>query len=79
MDMDWDLTAAERRSGNPNARAVVSVAFSAAEFERVAATAEMFGMKTSTFIREMVLGRLTATYTGATGSGTVFVVRDPRP
>lgn len=69
----------ERRPGNPNARAVVSVAFSAKEFDRVSAVAEMLGMKTSAYIREMALGRLLPPVTTASGSGTVMVVREPQP
>lgn len=52
---NWDLEHAEKRPPVKKARAVVSVAFSADDFDRVAEVAERIGMKTSEFIREATL------------------------
>ena len=53
----WDYEKAERRPGVKSARAVVSVAFSRQDFERVAASAAERGKRTSEFIREAALER----------------------
>jgi uncharacterized protein (DUF1778 family) len=53
---NWDYDRAERRPGR-KPRAVVSVAFSREDFERVASAAEQSGMKVSEFIREAALSR----------------------
>ncbi len=54
---NWDFERAHRTSGMRAARAVVSVAFSREDFERVAGCAEQLGMRTSEFIREAALNR----------------------
>lgn len=51
----WDYEGGERRPGAKQARAVVSVAFPRADFERVSECAEQLGMRTSEFIREGAL------------------------
>jgi hypothetical protein len=76
----WDFDKAERHSAVRNPRSVVSVAFSRDSFDRVAQSAEQFGMKVSEFIREAALekangSRGTAILTSASGSfaGPIFV------
>jgi hypothetical protein len=55
---EWDYSKAERRQGNPDARAVVSVALSRAEFEAIAARARQQGKKISAYIREAALAHV---------------------
>ena len=52
---NWDFENAEKRPGVKKPRAVVSVAFSREDFERVAEHAEHLGMKISEFIRNAAL------------------------
>ena len=58
-----------RRKGQPNARAIVSVAFQAAEFEAVSKLAESMGMRTSEFIRLAALGRIPGQFGAFTTAG----------
>lgn len=55
---NWDFQRAEKRPGVRKPRAVVSVAFSREDFERVSQYAENVGTKTSEFIREAALARV---------------------
>ena len=52
---DWDFERAERRSSTRRPRAVVSVAFSADDFDHVATVAEALNMRVSEFIRTAAL------------------------
>lgn len=54
---NWDVDRAVVRPGIKNARAVVSVAFSREDFERVTDAAQKSGVKTSEFIREAALNK----------------------
>lgn len=54
----WDFDKAETQEPVRSPRAIVSVAFSRDDFERVAAWAEKRGQKLSTMIREVVLASL---------------------
>ena len=58
---NWDFEKAEAKPGVKRGRAVVSVAFSRDDFERVAEFAEAFGMKVSEFIRGAALDRAQTT------------------
>lgn len=51
----WDFERAEKRRGVKRSRAIVSVAFSRHDYERVVEAAERRGMKTSEFIRSAAL------------------------
>lgn len=81
---NWDYDNAERRRPVRGARAVVSVAFSRADFEQVAAAAEHVGQRTSEFIRQAAMerankltGSATLTYSG--GSGWTVTTHRPLP
>jgi len=80
----WDYETAERRLGVKGARAVVSVAFSRDDFERVSAWAEQVGKRTSEFIREAALERVgrqgnSATLSSSSGPGWLVVTHKPTP
>jgi hypothetical protein len=62
----WDDNKAERKPGVQRPRAVVSVAFSRDDFERVAQYAERNGFKVSEFIRESALAQVRTESQGAT-------------
>src|SRR5881396_2104439 len=75
---NWAFEAAERRPARRGVRAIVSVAFTREDFERVAAAAEQLGKRTSEFIREAALGRVnrqmgSATLSSSSGPGWVVV------
>jgi len=53
----WDSEHGEERPGVRDPRAVVSVAFSAREFQEVAAHARKSGLKLSEFIRDAALAQ----------------------
>ena len=55
--MSWDWERAEKRPPVKQPRAIVSVAFSAEEFERISREAEQAGKPVSTYIRESMLER----------------------
>ena len=55
---NWDWNAAETRPGVRKARAVVSVAFSKSDFDRLSEHAEALQMPLSAFIREAALEKL---------------------
>ncbi len=55
---NWDFDRAGERAPVQRPRAVVSVAFQRADYERVAETARRFNMRTSEYIREAALGRV---------------------
>jgi len=55
---EWDSDRAESRPPSKSARAVVSVAFSRVDFDRVSDAAMGEGMKTSEFIRDAALTRV---------------------
>jgi hypothetical protein len=61
----WDFDAAEARTG-AKSRAVVSVAFSREDFERVSECAEARNMRTSEFIREAALEKATHSSSAST-------------
>ena len=52
---NWDMEKAVVHQPVKNPRAIVSVAFSAAEFAEVATRAKSAGLKTSQYIRQMAL------------------------
>ena len=52
---NWDMREAVVHQPVKNPRAIVSVAFSRAEFEEVVARAQQAGMRTSQYIRQMAL------------------------
>jgi hypothetical protein len=56
----WDGQAAEAHAPVKGPRAVVSVAFSREDFNRVGEQARALGMRTSEFIRKAALNRLEA-------------------
>jgi hypothetical protein len=62
---DWDFEHAERRRPVRKPRAVVSVAFSREDFERLTEVAEKQGLRTSEFIRIAALARLRSGVTEA--------------
>lgn len=76
----WDFEGAEKKSPVRATRAVVSVAFSREDFERVSTRAEQLGMRTSEFIRNAALGKASSqidqfsisSFSSKLG-GTVFV------
>ena len=81
----WDSDRAERRPGNKQARAVVSVAFSRQDFERVSECARLVGRRLSEFIREAALeraaehgGRSAMTSYSASYGSTFFTERQPQ-
>ena len=81
----WDYERAEKRPSAKPDRAVVSVAFSRKDFERVAGYAERSGMRTSEFIRRAALDQARAgakitefSFLGGT-SGTLFVEKPFEP
>lgn len=53
----WDSEHGETRPGVPDSRVVVSVAFSAREFQEVAAHARKSGMKLSEFVHDAALAQ----------------------
>lgn len=55
---NWDWDAAEARPGVKKARAVVSVAFSRLDFDRLSEHAEVLHVPLSAFIREAALEKL---------------------
>jgi hypothetical protein len=55
---EWDFEDGERRPGAKSTRAVVSVAFAREDFERVSACAEQSRKRTSQFIREAALEKV---------------------
>ena len=76
----WDFEQAERVPGGKAPRAVVSVAFSRPDFERVTHAAERAGQRTSEFIRRAVLEKTSlqpeVTYLAVSGSlGAQFITR----
>jgi hypothetical protein len=80
----WDFGEAERRPGVKRARAVVSVAFSREDFDRVATCAEQLGKRTSEFIREAALERAnrqmgSATLSSSSGPGWMVITHKPTP
>jgi hypothetical protein len=54
---NWDHRRARQQPAVKNARAIVSVPFARADFEKVAESAEQLGKRTSEFIREAALER----------------------
>lgn len=62
----WDFDAAEARGPASRTRAVVSVAFARADFDRVAQYAELQGKRVSEFIREAASERAAHTATPVT-------------
>ena len=82
----WDWEHAQSRAGRKKPRAVVSVAFSRGDFERVAVHAERAGMRVSEFIRSAALGCAEGRYfvvlpsAGSPGAGsTVTLFPPPSP
>ena len=57
----WDYEQAEMKQPVKNLRAVVSVPFSRDDFARVSAHAQRVGKRTSQFIREAALEKVTGT------------------
>ncbi len=55
----WDFDAAELHQPAKRPRAVVSVAFQRDEYDRMVDLAQRYGMRTSEYIREAALGRIT--------------------
>ncbi|HZS02794.1 MAG TPA: hypothetical protein VFE37_29050 [Chloroflexota bacterium] len=53
----WDWDSAEWHAGEPDHETVVGVAFTAQEFQQVAAAAEAQGLSTSTYLRRLALGQ----------------------
>ena len=82
---EWDFEHAERRSGVKQPRAVVSVAFSRDDFERVSGCAERLRKRTSEFIREAALERvshyqgLAALAAFSASTSAVLFTRTPPP
>ena len=58
-DMDWN-NAHQQKTNRARSRAIVSVAFSRQDFERLDRHVERKGVKISEFIREAALDRVTA-------------------
>jgi hypothetical protein len=82
----WDWEHAQSRAGRKKPRAVVSVAFSRSDFERVAVYAERAGMRVSEFIRSAALGCAEGRYlvvvpsAGSPDAGsTVYLSTPPAP
>lgn len=82
----WDWEHAQSRAGRKKPRAVVSVAFSRSDFERVAVYAERVGMRVSEFIRSAALGCAEGRYlvvvpsAGSPDAGsTVYLPIPPTP
>ena len=71
----WDDQAAEVRPPVNNPRAVVSVAFTREDFNRVSQHARALGMKTSEFIRKAALDRLEPASPGPPPSPGVRLIR----
>lgn len=57
----WDIESAERRSKVEAQRVIVSVAFSAPDFQRVSEAAARAQMRVSSFIRVAALGKVEKT------------------
>ena len=81
---EWDLENAELVRPEKKARAVVSVAFSRADHDRVAKSAEELGTKISTYIRQAALEKAsgqtkarTSNWTVGSPSGSVMITAEP--
>lgn len=55
---EWDADTRVKRPGVKGRRAVVSVAFSRDDFERIVQASKRMGMKTSEYVRNGVLNQL---------------------
>ena len=65
----WDVERGETRTAVPSPSAIVSVAFSPAEYEEVTSYARRKRMKTSEFMRKAALDRVRRLPDAASGDG----------